>query len=785
MGQRETISAGRGRNPETSKDKTRRRRTDPGARAAAALDVGQTSARNWRNSSDPFHTGARSALPNVDTDRAGEHCLRLVRTRARAIGFPLYPHKLFVVRPSPRLCHLFSPSPRLALSFPPIDRSNMDGPGIKNEQFGGDTDDEYPGLRENDVLCVRGQTDLDYSGNDAFRKLMKMNKSIYESMNSGEAVRKFASSVVELIEKRSGRFLARKQDHGIIASFEEEEWTILNGEQASDVVLDSMKAELGSSSIISNTDAELVTETSGQNSIDPAFLVKLTAQQSKQMKYPPGCPVWYHMDTSETELHVSAGLVKGVSMDLTSRQLVYGVVPCLPEEHDTPTTFVTEEELAFASKCPVSIENPDTGEIIVGEVVNLMCFDGEKSYIVAFTISGNQMCIKQSSEEYIKFSSTRTKDNGDGNQQNNTIADARITEHERRNNVANNKLSRKRRKRQRDCHGGQESRGGNKDNGTNGRTLEGSDPKSFLGDLIQMKDQDFVPPCPLEADATAPGGHQGSSADSILRGGCHRQPTPPAQSGGGGVGGSASTGRGRRKSGGGNRDTKPRTQDGFLYRVGGYTGDTLPLGLQATIDQAFVTAGDDSGPDVPSEKRKLWRMLSTDVQKQLISHVDKNKTRVMFNGRNRDIKESLGKDDQYAHLIGNVSHRRSGTERVQTAVTIELPVNWASSIDLQTGKRFYWNRVTRETTWIRPRSPSDSPSLDLVSQSNLVFGDTWQEGVATSPARLGKEEECQIWKVKARQGICSGSQNSPQRSRVADVHGRGLMVVTVDELFSV
>ena len=373
----------------------------------------------------------------------------------------------------------------------------MDGPAIKKEQFD-DTDDESTGLRENDVLCVRGQTDLDYSGNIAFRKLLNMNKSIYESTDSSDDIGKLASSVVELIEKRSGRFLARKQDHGIITSFEEEEWTVLDNERATQVVVDSMKAELGMPSISNTTDTDSATETSSQNAIDPALLVKLTAEQSKEMKYPSGCPVWYHMDTTETELHVSPGVVKGVSMDLTSRQLVYEVAPSQPEEERTPTTFVTEEELAFASKCPVSIENPDTGEITIGEVVNLTYSEGKKSYIVAYTIGGNQMCIKQSSEEDIKFSSTRTEGNGRGNlltQQNNTIADARISESESSSST-NNELSRKRR---RVCDGDQQLPGG-----TNGVMIL-QEKENASGRTVEDPDKAWDPTDPFPVQCVAPG----------------------------------------------------------------------------------------------------------------------------------------------------------------------------------------------------------------------------------------------------------------------------------------
>lgn len=152
--------------------------------------------------------------------------------------------------------------------------------------------------RESDVLCVCGQTDLDYSGNIAFRKLLNMNKSIYESMSSSEDVRKLASSVAKLIEKNA------------------------------------------------------------------------------------------------------------------------------------------VEDFLLANK-----KTMDTGEITIGEVVNLLYCDGKKSYIVAYTIGGNQMCIKpSSSEEYIKFSSKRAKEN--------TIAaEARISEisgSESCSNVTNNELSSKR-----------------------------------------------------------------------------------------------------------------------------------------------------------------------------------------------------------------------------------------------------------------------------------------------------------------------------------------------------
>ena len=132
----------------------------------------------------------------------------------------------------------------------------------------------------------------------------------------------------------------------------------------------------------------------------------------------------------------------------------------------------------------------DTGEITIGEVVNLLYCDGKKSYIVAYTIGGNQMCIKpSSSEEYIKFSSKRAKEN--------TIAaEARISEisgSESCSNVTNNELSSKR---QRGSHVGHQSHSGSngatilQDDATNRRIVEGPDddekhPTSSNGSLLK------------------------------------------------------------------------------------------------------------------------------------------------------------------------------------------------------------------------------------------------------------------------------------------------------------
>ena len=63
----------------------------------------------------------------------------------------------------------------------------------------------------------------------------------------------------------------------------------------------------------------------------------------------------------------------------------------------------------------------------------------------------------------------------------------------------------------------------------------------------------------------------------------------------------------------------------------------------------------------------------------------------------------------------------------------ELPDNWTSTIDPQTGEIYYWNEVTRETTWIRPRPPFESPSSDLESWDNITRSIPAEQVIAEFP----------------------------------------------------
>ena len=79
----------------------------------------------------------------------------------------------------------------------------------------------------------------------------------------------------------------------------------------------------------------------GVSPSDPTLLIKLTPEQSNKMKFPVGCPVWFNILLNASSLSsrardmkkysslgdVNIGLVKSISMDITTRNLMYEVSP--------------------------------------------------------------------------------------------------------------------------------------------------------------------------------------------------------------------------------------------------------------------------------------------------------------------------------------------------------------------------------------------------------------------------------------------------------------------------
>lgn len=112
-------------------------------------------------------------------------------------------------------------------------------------------------------------------------------------------------------------------------------------------------------------------------------VIRLTADQSSNLTFPIGCPVWYNFPGKKDEMgSLKRGVVKSVS--LRDSQLYYEVTYCDGDENITITEEVNETKLGFGALCPVTIISDnksgtadDTSE---GEIV--MCTTDANNKVV-------------------------------------------------------------------------------------------------------------------------------------------------------------------------------------------------------------------------------------------------------------------------------------------------------------------------------------------------------------------------------------------------------------------
>ena len=67
--------------------------------------------------------------------------------------------------------------------------------------------------RDNDVICGRGGAALNHPGNQKYRRLVNLNKSVYITCLKNEKL-KLSKSIVEAIREQHGRFLERDAKTG-------------------------------------------------------------------------------------------------------------------------------------------------------------------------------------------------------------------------------------------------------------------------------------------------------------------------------------------------------------------------------------------------------------------------------------------------------------------------------------------------------------------------------------------------------------------------------------------
>ena len=116
-------------------------------------------------------------------------------------------------------------------------------------------------------------------------------------------------------------------------------------------------------------------------SINEEDLQPLTKKLASRQKYPPGCPVWYNIQSSAKSLNASHGIVKAVFMDIETRDFCYRISGA---EKDNQKHYFWENELVYAMNCPVRIRDMD-GIIIFPKLAR-----GGKplSYTVQYLVDG-------------------------------------------------------------------------------------------------------------------------------------------------------------------------------------------------------------------------------------------------------------------------------------------------------------------------------------------------------------------------------------------------------------
>ncbi|KAL3794672.1 hypothetical protein HJC23_010100 [Cyclotella cryptica] len=164
--------------------------------------------------------------------------------------------------------------------------------------------------------------------------------------------------------------------------------------------------------------------TAARSAIDSSMLINLSPNQTVNLNYPVGSKVLYNVDcTSEQYSDANIGIVKSVSMDLMTRNMLF-VVGHLnaPEKSNNcivgggheidadDNLFFTEEQLSIAPLSPVTIEAMIRGEKqkLEGEVLSCQALHGagntaKKVYTVLVHVEKNKVrTFHRVSEECIR-----------------------------------------------------------------------------------------------------------------------------------------------------------------------------------------------------------------------------------------------------------------------------------------------------------------------------------------------------------------------------------------------
>ena len=139
-----------------------------------------------------------------------------------------------------------------------------------------------------------------------------------------------------------------------------------------------------------------------------ARLIELTPDQIQLTKYPVGCPVWYDIQPGTKDMKTKVGVVKSISVHVTTRNVLYEVTPSSINSKETTDKLLlhVEEQMCYAPKCPVHIIQADRS--VKGEVISCNTWWADKSlrksYMVTLFLEGNQISVLPAvNEDTIKY----------------------------------------------------------------------------------------------------------------------------------------------------------------------------------------------------------------------------------------------------------------------------------------------------------------------------------------------------------------------------------------------
>ena len=130
-------------------------------------------------------------------------------------------------------------------------------------------------------------------------------------------------------------------------------------------------------------------------------LIEIPARKTQILKFPVGCPVFYHFrahGNDSKRLDVCSGVVKAVYLDYMLGRRVFKVEQDnVKPDKESSLDAVWEDGLAYAVQCPVNVKmgpesnNEQEGEIIFTKPVPDENGKSEASYIVRIFHDGNTL----------------------------------------------------------------------------------------------------------------------------------------------------------------------------------------------------------------------------------------------------------------------------------------------------------------------------------------------------------------------------------------------------------